>query len=356
MSQVVTKHRGKAQQRAVKTRRPRAKSPDRARRTPKATASADRRAGQGGRRLADAFEAVSGMPALTESRRRLLRACERESSSPAEVAEAVESDAGLAIAVMRAANNGGGPRARAGGVRQAIEVLTPTGVSAVGASVETYDPFELPTPAAARQERFRRHAVATRHAADRIAELARLPDRDELALAALLHDVGRLVLAELYGDFKLDDQAAPPDERIRRERRELGIDHALVGAVLVRRWALPSSIAAAIERHHSPDAEGHAAAIQLADLVVHYASGGPTSPEALVAAASPLGLGRERLVPLLYEFPHSSVPRRRASDPCPLSVREIDALRGLDEGKVYKQIARELSLSVSTIRTHLQNV
>ena len=48
-----------------------------------------------------------------------------------------------------------------------------------------------------------------------------------------------------------------PEERLRRERRELGVDHALVGAVLVRRWGLPSSIAAAVERHHSPDADGH---------------------------------------------------------------------------------------------------
>ena len=37
-------------------------------------------------------------------------------------------------------------------------------------------------------------------------------------------------------------------------------------------------------------------------------------------------------------------------------MREIDALRGLAEGKVYKQIAQELSLSVSTVRTHLHNV
>ena len=48
--------------------------------------------------------------------------------------------------------------------------------------------------------------------------------------------------------------------------------------------------------------------------------------------------------------------RRRATEPCPLSTREVDALRGLAEGKVYKQIAQELSLSVSTIRTHLHNV
>ena len=51
----------------------------------------------------------------------------------------------------------------------------------------------------------------------------------------------------------------------------------------------------------------------------------------------------------------ASIPRR-ASEPCPLSAREVDALRGLAAGKVYKQIAQELSLSVSTIRTHLHNV
>ena len=87
------------------------------------------------------------------------------------------------------------------------------------------------------------------------------------------------MLAELYGDALETRGAAnaTPDERIRRERRELGIDHALVGAVLVRRWGLSPIIAAAIERHHSPKASGHAAAIRLADLIVHYASGDPVS-------------------------------------------------------------------------------
>ena len=42
-----------------------------------------------------------------------------------------------------------------------------------------------------------------RIAAERIGEIARLPQRDELAVAALLHDVGKLVLAELYGDDHL---------------------------------------------------------------------------------------------------------------------------------------------------------
>ena len=356
MSQVATKSRTrKRSRRAVKSRRPAARKASRGTAGSKQAATAEQRIGQGGSRLSDAFDAVSSMPVLAESRRRLLLACEGGRPPAGEVADAVESDVALTIAVMRAAGDGGEP-ADGGGVRQAVETLGPAGLRAVGASIESYDPLAAPTAWAERQERFRRHAVGTRHAADRIAELARLTARDELAVAALLHDVGRRVLAELYGDFELDDHDATPDERIRRERRELGIDHALVGAVLVRRWGMSSSIAMAVERHHSPQAQGHAAAIRLADLVVHYTSGEPAPTEALIRAADGIGLDRDRLAPLLYEFPHSSTPRRRASDPCPLSVREVDALRGLAEGKVYKQIAQELSLSVSTIRTHLHNV
>jgi len=37
--------------------------------------------------------------------------------------------------------------------------------------------------------------------------------------------------------------------------RELGVDHALVGGVLARRWNLPKSVASAIERHHAEDAQ-----------------------------------------------------------------------------------------------------
>jgi putative nucleotidyltransferase with HDIG domain len=317
----------------------------------------ERSGGQGGKRLAAAFDAVSAIPALAEARARLLRGADASAPSGDEIAAAIESDASLAIQVMRAANNGGGPHGRTRGVRQAVDVLSVERIRDIVDRMDTYDPFEHPGVLADRHERFRRHAVATRHATERIADLARLADRDELAVAALLHDVGKLVLAELHGPFEeTADERATPDERIRRERRELGIDHALVGAVLVRRWALAPTVAASIERHHSPKATGHAAAIRLADLIVHYASGDPVPPDAIVGAAEQLGIERQSIAPLLYEFPHSGAALKRNTDPCPLSDREVDALRGLADGKVYKQIASELSLSVSTIRTHLHNV
>ena len=316
-----------------------------------------RAAGFGGKRLSEAFETAARIPILAESKRRLAALSEGDNASPNEMADAIESDAALAIAVMRAANNGDGPSGRAGGAREAVDSLSPRRVLAIAGSLQSYDPFEPNGFPPLGHERFRRHGVATRHAADRIAEAANLGQRDELAVAALLHDVGRLVLVELYGrEYGFGPVTQSPDERIHHERRELGIDHALVGSVLVRRWGLKPGIATAIECHHSPDAEGHAAAVRLADAIVHHAAGDPIPVDGMVAAAGQLGLGPEQVRALVYDFPHVGTERRRSSDPNPLSQREVDALRGLADGKVYKQIAAELNLSVSTIRTHLHNV
>ena len=91
-------------------------------------------------------------------------------------------------------------------------------------------------------------------------------------------------------------------------------------------------------------------------MIVHQATGDPVSIDSMREAASALEIGDDALSSLLYEYPHTGVRKRHASEPCPLSMREIEALRGLADGKVYKQIAQELSLSVSTVRTHLHNV
>jgi len=313
--------------------------------------------GKGGYRLAEAFAAVEELPALSESRGRVERLVSKPGSSVDEISEAVESDVGLAIAVLRAASSANGRTTRLTGIPDAVEILTASGVGAATDGVETYEFFESAGPWQGQPEQFRRHALATRHAAERIAVLARLPAADELATAALLHDVGRLVLMRLYpGYADLLASEATPEERLQVERKELGVDHALVGGVLVRRWGLAPEIGAAIERHHADGADGAAAAIGLADLIAHHSQGETISPERLAELGSRVGIDPDRVRGLIYEFPYVRGPRRRSSEPCPLSGRELDALRGLADGKVYKEIAEELTLSASTVRTHLHNV
>ena len=311
-----------------------------------------------GTRLAEAFEAVERFPVLLEARERVIAAATAENVRVGEIVAAVESDVSLAISVLRHANRGGLVAGGVASVPAALEVLKPAGVLALAGTAPSFDFFESNGGWELKPERFRVHALATQRAANRIGRIVGWAERDELAVAALLHDVGRLVISRLHPGYKVyfDAVSRTPEQRLREEREQLGIDHALVGGVLARRWNLPSRIAVAIERHHSDDAEGLAAMVATADMVAHYCQGEAIAPERLRASAERCGLDTEALRDLLYELPLPTQDATRISEPCPLSGRELDVLRHLSEGMVYKQIASEMHLSVSTIRTHLHNV
>ena len=122
-----------------------------------------------------------------------------------------------------------------------------------------------------------------------------------------------------------------------------------------RRWGLPNRLAMAIERHHAEDADGESALVRLADMLAHYGHAQPVNPKALLQAARACGLSTDQLREVMYELPQGNGNAKRNVDPCPLSSREVEVLKRLAEGKVYKQIAHELELSTSTVRTHLHN-
>ncbi len=242
---------------------------------------------------------------------------------------------------------------------KAVELLAPRTVQAVASRARTFDFFERTAVWQGIPERFRLHAVATQRAADRLARELGYEQRDRLMVTALLHDIGKLVLVHAYPGYprQIHGDARTPEERIARERRELGVDHALVGGVLARRWGLPRSIAGVIERHHAEEADGEAAIVRLSDMLAHYVFGGSITPSELLAVGQKVGVKPADLRTVMYELPlPTSGGRPRQIDPCPMSSREIDVLRRLARGMVYKQIASELGLSTSTVRTHLHNV
>jgi putative nucleotidyltransferase with HDIG domain len=262
------------------------------------------------------------------------------------------------ITVLRIANRSAQrKKGKIASIPDAVDVLSPEGVETLAARSTTFDFFERTPGWDVMPERFRLHAVATQAAADRLAREMEYEDRDQLLCSALLHDVGKLVLAHAYPGYpsQVHGNARTPEERIHRERLELGVDHALVGGVLARRWSLPNRLARAIERHHSDDAEDEAALVRLADMLAHYGHAQAVNPKALLKAAHACDLSTGQLRAVMYELPQGTGHAKRNVDPCPLSTREVEVLKRLAEGKVYKQIAHELELSTSTVRTHLHN-
>ncbi len=297
---------------------------------------------------------------LAATRNQVLRLFEEGEPATADLIRAVEGDLALTIAVMRLANKGeGSGRGNVDTVVQAVDVLSAGTVLSVADRARTYDFFERTAVWQNVPERFRLHGAATQRAVERVAAEVDHEARDRLMVTAMMHDLGKLVLVHAYPGYpqQVHGDARTPEDRVQRERRELGVDHALVGGVIARRWGLPSTIATVIESHHAADAEGEAAIVRLGDMLAHYLVGNPVTPSEMLAAARAINLRGDQLRQIMYELPLSiGSERPRQVDPCPMSAREVDVLKRLAKGMVYKQIASELGLSTSTVRTHLHNV
>jgi putative nucleotidyltransferase with HDIG domain len=204
-------------------------------------------------------------------------------------------------------------------------------------------------------EQVRVHATAVRSVAERVASATGRPPSGALRAGALLHDIGKAMLVLVHGDTAAAIYAkhAAPEEEVQREAAAMGIDHAAAGEWLLRYWDFPDELATTVGEHHRSDADGDSGIVRVADMLVHYSQGHTVDLDDLTEAAADLGLHPSRLSELMYELPDGYAAAPRTPNGCPLSERELDVLRLLAEGKVYKQIAQDLHLSASTVRSHL---
>jgi putative nucleotidyltransferase with HDIG domain len=121
-----------------------------------------------------------------------------------------------------------------------------------------------------------KHSVAVAVTAQLMA--VRLGDDQNLVFtAALLHDIGKTVLAKalesvypkLVRETELNQQSL-----LEAERKLLGVQHAEVGARLLERWKFAPNVVAAVWFHHAPKGAGKhqrlAAYIYLADMIAHF--------------------------------------------------------------------------------------
>jgi HD-like signal output (HDOD) protein len=95
---------------------------------------------------------------------------------------------------------------------------------------------------------------------------------DHAAIAAMLHDVGKLVLDTQCADecLRIYDVVRAQNRRVAEvEAEQLGLTHAEVGAYLLGLWGLPQPVVQAVARHH--DAAPATGGQNVAD-VVHFAN------------------------------------------------------------------------------------
>jgi len=156
------------------------------------------------------------------------------------------------------------------------------------------------------------HLVGTAIGARKLSEALNLNPPEHLFLAALTHDIGKVVLGAI-GEVEAEPVISlAMEEKIpfeQAEKRIHGIDHAEVGACLLEAWKLPGCLLDVVRYHHRPeDISGDpqvAYLVHIADAICMMGGVGASldtlnympSPQAM----SSLGIGTSFLENILYE-------------------------------------------------------
>ena len=102
-------------------------------------------------------------------------------------------------------------------------------------------------------------AILSASAARRFGALAGVRVPEELFLAALVQDIGALGIDRVQPDFYASlPVAATHGALISHERAAFGVDHAEIGAWLMRQWRLPEALCAIVALSHDPSSESQA--------------------------------------------------------------------------------------------------
>ena len=212
-------------------------------------------------------ESVHALPPLPAAVQRLLVLAQQPEADFREIADVIVTDQTLTARTLRAANSAlyALPR-RVQTVQQATvllgrDTLTSLAVGAAVLSLQSQVQHAWP----ADPQGFWRHSMGVALATRMLARPLGLQDAEEAFVAGLLHDIGKLVLLNYFGDIYAQvvlaaQYGTKPLHLLERELFE--VDHAAVGQALCRHWNIPPALTRAVAEHHDADdpAPGTAAA------------------------------------------------------------------------------------------------
>jgi putative nucleotidyltransferase with HDIG domain len=205
-------------------------------------------------------EAMTFLPPSFELIPRLLLLLDDPEANAEAIADLIRIDAGLTADILHVANSA--HYARGNRVETLIEAVNRVGLREIYRTVMNV--LASPVLANVHQVGFARldlwtHSLTTALAAQVLSTRLRTIDPEVAFTAALLHDVGKVVLAQAMGSAYialLEEGKLNSTPTFSLERLAYQTDHGDVGAKLLKQWNFPEKIVSAIEFHHTPEKAG----------------------------------------------------------------------------------------------------
>ena len=176
-------------------------------------------------------------------------------TSIAKVSETIEKDQAMALKILKLVNSAFyGFKSRVSNIKNAVVLLgfnalrnAIVSVSIINSLPKSllFQDFEM--------NEFWKHSLAVAVTSKNIAQKTGLESPDNCFVGGLLHDVGKVILAQYFQELFVKVWTHMQREYVsfyQAELNELSVDHARIGAYLAERWALPQGLIDGLRWHH----------------------------------------------------------------------------------------------------------
>jgi HD-like signal output (HDOD) protein len=209
--------------------------------------------------LQKALGKITDIASLPEVTTRIVEVVENPRASAKDIHDIVQTDPALATKVLKIVNSAFyGLPSKVASLDRAILMLGLSAVKnlALAASLARFlDDRQICEQFNTRD--LWRHCVAVGVCARGLAMVGRQGQPDEAFVAGLVHDMGLLVLQQIY-PAKVREVAEAclkqPQDYCAAEWAALGADHQTFGGALALKWKFPPGLRNAIAYHHDPQA------------------------------------------------------------------------------------------------------
>lgn len=212
---------------------------------------------------------IETIPTLPDKLKNLLKVLENPKTSLTEISKFILNDPALTARVLRMVNSPiyGFP-GKISSVNQALLLLGLNVVKGLLLSISIFETMQKAMVG------LWDHSLGSAIAARIIAKKKSIPDPEEISIAALLHDIGKVVLSLRFPEeYHIVRQKAERDEIFiyEAEKEIFGITHSNAGALIAEKWNFPKKLIEIIEFHNRPESSKtvflHTAIVHLADII-----------------------------------------------------------------------------------------
>ncbi|MBT8330731.1 MAG: HDOD domain-containing protein [Deltaproteobacteria bacterium] len=171
------------------------------------------------------------------------------------VCDTIEKDQAIALKILKLVNSAFyGFKSKISDLRNAVVLLGYNAVRNAIVSISVINSFPKRVKLIDFDiSQFWKHSLAVAVTSKNIAQLSRKESPDNCFVGGLLHDVGKVILAQYFPNLFETVWSTLQNEHLTfydAEQKSLPINHAKIGAHLAAKWQLPQGLIEAIRWHH----------------------------------------------------------------------------------------------------------